>query len=215
MTITELINQTRAQYNATADTFFGDSEIIQYIYEACTILARECLLIEGYDASQSTVIGTQTYTVPTNAIILKRVTYNGQKLQPIDFRQDDSLTYLNQNTVASGTPIYYAIWNRQVYLRPIPSAVGPIAFFTFDMPAALTTLSILPIPAQFHMSLIPYGLSAMYSKDKDFSAAGYYKSLWLEHVSEAKKWAKKMRRGDSFTAVKDADGSFETILGYL
>lgn len=215
MTITDLITQTRAQYNATADTFFADSEIIHYYYEACAILAREGLLIEAVSSSTSTVIGTQAYSVPTNAIILKRVTYNGQKLQPIDFRQDDALTYLNQNNTAQGTPVYYAIWNRQVYLRPIPDAVQTLAFYTYNQPAALTIASTLEIPEQFHMSLILYALSRMYFKDKDVSTGNNYQALWDKQVLEAKKWAKKMKRGDSFTAVKDDEGSFETILGYL
>lgn len=215
MTITDLITQTRAQYNASSDSFFSDTEIIQYFYESSTILSREALVIEATDTSTSTIIGTQAYTVPTNAIILKRLTYNGQKLKPIDFREDDALTYLNQNVTTTGTPLYYVIFNRQTFLRPIPDAVKPLAFFTFNMPSAMTALSTLEVPAQFHMSLIPYALSAMYSKDKDFSAAGCYKALWLEHVSEAKKWAKKQKRGDSFASVKSDEGSYETILGYL
>lgn len=215
MTISDLITQTRAQYNATNDTFFADSEIIHYYYEACAIFAREAYLIEATNTATTTVAGTQTYTVPTYAIIIKRLTYNGQKLEPIDFRQDDGITGMDQNTTNQGTPTFYSIFNRQVYLRPIPDAAQTLKYFTYNMPQPLTSGSTLEIPEQFHMALIPYALSRMYAKDKDFNAAGYYERLWNKEVLEAKKWSKKMRRGDAYAVVKSEEAMAETIIGHV
>ena len=215
MTITDLITQVRNQYNATGDTFFSDAEIIQYFYEGCLQLARECYLIESTNSLVPTVIGTQTYSVPTYSLAIKRLTYNGQHLKLIDFRDDDVLTSLNQDITSQGTPVYFAIFNRQVYLRPIPDAVQNLKFFTFNEPVPLTSSSTLEIPTQFHPSLIPYSLSKMYAKDKDFNGHGVYNTIWENEKLQAKKWAKKMRRGDAFAVVKSEEDVAETILGYV
>lgn len=215
MLITDLNTQTRNQYNATGDTFFSDSEIYQYYYEACLEYARECLLIEGTDSSITTVSGTQNYSVPSLTIFIKRITYNGQKLKPIDFREDDILTALNQSTTSTGTPIYVALFNGLLYLRPIPDAAQVLKIFRFKEPAALTGSSTLEIPTQFHPTLNHYALSRMYAKDKDFNASMVYQNLWEKDKLEAKKWVKKKQRGDSFAVVKTEDKMAETILGFV
>lgn len=215
MLITDLNTQTRNQYNATGDTFFSDSEIYQYYYEACLEYARECLLIEDTDSSITTVSGTQTYSVPNLTIAIKRITYNGQKLKPIDFREDDVLTSLNQSTTSTGTPIYVALFNSLLYLRPIPDAAQVLKIFRFKEPAALTSVSTLEIPTQFHPTLSHYALSRMYAKDKDFNASLVYNNLWEKDKLEAKKWVKKKQRGDSFAVVKTEDKLAETILGFV
>lgn len=215
MTITALLDQIRAKYNATGDDFFGDTELINHLYEGCMQLARECFIIEATDSSTTTVSGTQAYSVPTYAIVIKRLTYNAQKLKKIDFREDDILTALNQSTTSVGVPVYYEIFNRQVLLRPIPDGAQVLKFFYYKEPAALTIASTLEIPTQFHMSLIPFALSEMYAKDKDFNAASFYKNLWENEKLQAKKWAKKKQRGDSFAVVKSEEDTAETILGYV
>jgi hypothetical protein len=55
----------------------------------------------------------------------------------------------------------------------------------------------------------------MYAKDKDFNASAFYKTLWEKDKHEAKKWAKKKQRGDSFAVVKAEDHLAETILGFV
>jgi hypothetical protein len=213
--VTDLNAQTRNQYNATGDTFFSDAEIYQYYYEGCLQYARECLLIEGTDTSITTVSGTQTYSVPSLTIFIKRVTYNGQKLKAIDFREDDVLTVLNQGTTATGTPIYVALFNSLLYLRPTPDAAQTLKIFRYKEPAAITSASTLEIPTQFHPTLNNYALSCMYAKDKDFNASAFYITLWEKDKHEAKKWAKKKQRGDSFAVVKAEDHLAETILGFV
>lgn len=215
MLITDLETQTRNQYNAVGDSFFGSTEIIHYFYEACTQLGREAYLIEKVDTSVPTVISQLSYDIPQYVIAIKRLEYNGQKLKLIDFREDDMLTSLNHNLTATGTPVYFAIFNRKVYLRPIPDAVQTLTFYSYNEPAALTASSTLEIPTQFHTSLIPYALSCMYAKDKDISASAFYKTIWEKEKSEAKKWARKMRRGDAFAVVKSEDHLAETILGFV
>src|SRR4051812_19245005 len=142
MTPAQVETFARQKYNAVSDTFFSQSEIMNMIYDACLEFAAETKCIERvYQAS--TVAGQQEYSYPTNTIAIKRVTCNGIKLEPIDFRDDDTLTLNNDASVTTGAPQYYAIWNNTLYLRAIPDDVYTLKIFSINEPQAVTSTSTL------------------------------------------------------------------------
>ena len=212
MTPVELGQATREVYNGVGDTFFSDSEIYTYIKHACTELATKAKVIERvYTAS--TVASTQEYSWPTYAISIKRITYEGTKLGFITFREDDSLTLNNQATTATGTPQYYALWNRVFYLRPIPSAVGTLKIFTNNTPQAITATSTLEIPEVFHLSTVNFALHRMFAKDKKWDLSKYFLDIWTKDLSDARAWKRKEKYGDSYPVVQNEDIGAVTLLG--
>lgn len=212
MTVTQIITAARNRYNAVSDSFWSDSELIQELYDACLDMARESLVIER-TYSTSAVASQQDYAYPGDTIAIKRVTYNGKKLRPISFREDDSITGLNQSTTATGTPQYYAIWNETLSLRPIPSGTDTIKVWSYNEPAALTATSTLEIPTQFHMDLVNYILAQMGAKDSNFTAAQFYSLKWSAAKLAAKRWSARKKRSDGFAAVQDEDAMIEGPLG--
>lgn len=212
MTPLEIEEYARQQYNAVGDSFFTQTEVMRSIYRACLEMAREALLIEKVFTA-STVASQQEYDFPENAISIKRIAYNGNKLHPISFQEDDALTLNNSTTTASGTPQYYAEWNETFFLRPIPAEVGTLKVFAYVEPQTVSSTSSLEIPSMFHMGLVDPVLRDMYAKDKDFISAKYFDDRWEKTKLEAKKWARKRKRGDSFAGVKDEESLPTTILG--
>ena len=212
MTPTQIETSARNRYNATGDTFYSSSEILDLMYQACTDLTRENNLIEGL-YSTSTVIGQQGYDYPQTAISIRRITYEGQKLIPITMREDDRVTGLNQDTTDSGSPIYYFIWNKSIYLRPTPSAVGTLQIYTFNEPQVITATSTLEIPTHFHMDLVNFIVMNMAMKNSDLNTANYYSLKWEQVKLSAKKWARQNKRGDTFTHVQDEDRPFNYYMG--
>lgn len=202
MTPTELTAYALQQYNAVNDDFFTQAEMFSHIQAAENILARECMAIEN-TYSTPTVVGQQEYAWPTNAIAIKRITYNGQKLTKISFREDDFLTGFNQGTTSSGTPISYAIFDRVIYLRPVPSAVQTLKIFTFDKPSTVTASGSLDVPEVFHLGLVNYLLWRMAAKDQNFQAAADYKAQWDEERDRCLKWSRKRQTADGFNVVRD------------
>lgn len=214
MTPTQIETTARNKYNAIGDNFFSQDEILTYMYEACVELARHAQMIET-TYTTSTVASQQEYSYPTNTIAIKRITYDGKKLKPITFREDDSITGLNQSTTSTGTPQYYAIWNETIYLRPIPSAVASLKIFSYNEPSALTISSTLEIPTQFHMDIVNFIVSEMASKDLNYTAADRYLQKWEKAKIEARKWQRRKNRGDSFSTVQDEDMMVEGYLGIV
>lgn len=217
MTVAELLTQIKAEYNATNDTFFADTEYYSYLYQAEMILASKAKCIHAVDTSISTVAGTRTYSLPTNVIAIKRIEYNGIKLKKYNsFREDDFVTGSSANTASQGTPQYYEIFAKTIYLRPLPNAVQTLKIFAIKQPSAITsTASTIDIPSEHHHTLINYALSRMYSKDKEFEGAIHYRNLWQQDVQDVIQWQAKQKRTDDAASVQDESELPETILGLV
>lgn len=213
MTPTQIETIARERYNAVGETFWSQSEIMNLIYLACLELANETLCIER-TYTTTTTANTQEYSYPSNAISIKRVTYDGVKLSPIDQRRADSLTLNNTTTTITGSPDYYTDWNSTLSLFPVPNDAKTLKVYTYNEPQAVTTTSTLEVPSFAHGRLINYILSEMYAKDKDFGSAQYYKQMWEQDKVQIRQWMKKRRRGDSFATVLDEESLPNTILGF-
>ncbi len=213
MTTLALEQAARERYNAVGETFWSSSEVMTLIYAACLEISTETKCIEQ-TYTTSTTASIAEYGFPTTTIAIKRVTYEGQKLTPIDQRQADSLTLNNTTTSIEGTPTYYTEWNNTITLIPTPAAVGTLKIWSINEPQAVTSASTLEVPTFCHMRIVNYMLSEMYAKDKDFSSAKYYKDIWMQvDLPAIKAWWRKKKRTDSFASVINEDALPNNILG--
>ena len=214
MTPTTLEAYIRQRHNSVGDTFWSSQEILDLVWAACLEMAREALVIENVYTT-TTVAGTQAYSYPTNTIAIKRITYDGAKLQMIDMREDDQITGQYQTSTSQGNSQYYYVWNDTIYLRPVPSSAVTLKIFSFNEPQQLTTTSSLEIPSQFHIDTVDYVLSCMHGKEKNFEGAQYYKGLWDARLIKIKQWQRKRLRADGFASVKDMDSISSSFLGVV
>lgn len=212
MTPTEVNTAARDLYNATGDTYFSDTQIYNWMWQACHIFAKKAWLIERtYTAS--TVAATQDYSYPTNTIAFKRITVDGRKIKRITGRDDDSITLSNSNSATSGNPIYYTDFNYTLSLRPIPDSVYTIKIYSYNDAQQITATSALEIPDLFHFDLVDYVLWRMFAKDKDVTNATLHMNVWLDHVKDAISHKARRKRTDSFATVQSEDCLPVTILG--
>lgn len=217
MTVTELVTQIRYESNTTTDTFFVDAEIYNHLYQGSMILATKAPCIQAVDTSITTVSGTRTYNFPSNLIAIKRIEYGGIKLKKYNgMREDDFVTGSNADTTSTGTPQFYEIWSKVIYLRPIPDAATVLKIFAIKQPSAITNASsTIDIPSEHHHRLINYALSRIYAKDKDTQQASYYRGLWEQDVIEVIQWAAKQKRTDDPASVQDESELPETLIGLV
>lgn len=213
MTPAQIETAARRKYNSTSSSFYASAEIYDLIYQAECEIARETKMLEGYTTT-TTTSGTQTYSFPTGVLEVRRVEYNGAKIQRIDQREDDAITLLNSTTTATGTPLYYFVWNSTLYLRPIPdSSSATLKIWYFKEPALVTTASqTLEVPALFHMCIVDYIASEFAAKDQNFETAQYYRDIWYQsHLPAMKRWVAKARSNDAFKVVKDEEHLVGTV----
>lgn len=212
MTPTELEEYARQNYNAVGDTFYSQAEIFRHIFNAEMELVRETNCIRLVYTT-STVAGTQEYAKPTNSLSIKRITYDGAKISPINMREDDALTGNNSSTTAQGTPVYYFEWGSNIYLRPVPDAVGTLTIYSFDMPQTVSAASVLDVPERYHHDIANYVLAMMALKDRNREMHQLYIGLWQGKLASARASEKKILRGDAFAAVQDESILLSTWIG--
>lgn len=203
MTPTEIETAARNKYNAVGDSFWSQLEIMDLIYAACNEMAQRARVIERAYTTP-TVAATQEYAQPTYAFEIKRITYDGTKLIPINMREDDWLTGNNADTTQQGTPQYYYLWDQTIVLRPIPDSVGTLKIYTYNVPQTVTNTSTLEVPIQYHHNIVDYVLREMFAKEREFSDMyTLYDKRWEAHIKNAIRDFHKRKRGDQFAVVQD------------
>lgn len=212
MTPTQLEQAARRRYNATNDSFWSQSEMLDMMYQAQMELATEALVIQN-KYTCSTVASQQAYAWPTRAISIKRVTYDGCKLDPIDMRQDDVISLSNTTTVVTGTPQFYFNWERAVYLRAIPAEVKDLDIWTYDTPEEVVITGALNVPAMYQLGLVYYMLAEMAMKDGNFGLSDRYRGVWDMTKLKAKKLEAIKKRGDGPARIKNVDMLAQSAFG--
>lgn len=211
MTPQELELAVRQRYNAVGDSFFPSTMIYNLIYQASMEMAVETKCIEETYTTTS-VSSQREYSYPTNAISIRRVEYKGVKVRPARIERDPKTS----TTQPTGTPTLYAVWNKEIIFYPTPDTSSEqIKLFTYNMPAEVTSSSVLDIPSEYHLDMIDFILSAFFAKDKDRAMATYHRELWLSNLKRIKKDRAKRLRGDEFAVVAMESDMLEQPVIYL
>ncbi len=137
--ISTLITRARTRISETSETFHTEANLIAHADEAQKYVVRETKSLEDIDTSTTIVSGTQNYALPTDNIAIRRITFDGIKLFPIDFL--DIYESEIDDSASTGTPSNYYLWNDYMYLYPIPGAgnVGKtLAVYYYKAPTTIT-----------------------------------------------------------------------------
>lgn len=205
MTPSDLETYVRQRYNAVGDTFFPTAEIMNFFYQGQIELAIETNCIQS-TYTTSSVDGQRAYDFPTDAISVRRVEYDGARIYPSDFIDDDVLTGNSPDTTSEGIPQFYQIWGSQIYLRPKPNASSEtIKVYSYDMPSIPTAAGTLDVPSYAHVYLADYALYCMTMQDKNTALADRFLEKWEQNKVMVKKIEASRMVGDSFRVVKDED----------
>jgi hypothetical protein len=205
MTPTELETFIRQRYNAVGDNFFSQAEIFNYLWAGQMELAQETFCIKNTYTTTS-VNGQRAYDYPSTALSIGRVEYDGQRVYPNDFVDDDGLTGNNPGLASTGRPQNYQQWDDQIYFRPAPDTAGlTIKLFTYDLPSQPTAIGSIDVPNRYHLMLVDYALYCMLSKDKNRALASDYFMQWQAHKKLALQTERLRDSGDSLNVVKDID----------
>lgn len=201
MTPTEIETTARQRYNAVGDDFFPQEMIMDLIYAASLQLALEAYPIEKVFSTTS-VADQKEYTYPTQMVGIRRIEYDGVKIDPMDLIDDPKTS----TTEPTGKPYGYSIWADVIRLYPTPSESSKtIKIFGFNEPQRVTTSSVLEIPTEYHLDIVEYILSAFFAKDKDRNMSTYHRDLWDRAVGKAKRDRAKRKRTDRFSVVKTGE----------
>lgn len=211
MTPSDLDTAVRQRYNAVGDPHFPSEMVYDLIYQAEMELAIETDCIER-SYSTTSVADQREYAYPTAARKIRRIEYKGVMVHPARLERDPKTS----TTESTGTPTLYALWNDEIIFFPTPDTSGDtIKIYTYDEASEIAVNSTLATPAEYHLGIIDYLMSAFYAKDKDRNMSDYHLQKWERFKARVKQDVAKKKRGDKFAVVADEEEFIEQPVVYL
>jgi len=214
MTCAQIIESARNNLNAVTDSLWSNTELLVKLYQVMLYVARETYAIEATDSSVTSTASTADYSLPSGALAISRLNYDGKKLQYVTERQWDELQF-NTSTAPTGTPTYYKIFGTTVSLYPTPNTSALVLkFWLYKIPTAIPASSDTPtVPTEFHDVLVDGLTSQMTPKDLGHPLTLYWNSKYDNGVRSMRDLIKRRRRADRFVVVQTEECGITTNFG--
>lgn len=214
MTPTQLADAARRSYNANeSDPFFSNQQMFEWMYDAEMALCTESWVAKN-TFETTTVAGTRSYAYPTNMIKVRRVTYDGERLDEITFREDDLLTGMQEDVSDQGRPVGFVDFDNVIFLRPTPDSAKELKIYGYVQPPAIPgATSTLTTPDEYHPMIKLFLLQQMSVKDKNYDGARYYGNLWETALIKSRRYEAMKKRGSRYRVVQNVDVLPTPILG--
>lgn len=140
VTLATMITNVRSLLDEPNPQFWQNSELTNWINEACAEIARKC----EWKRAQATIAvlaNTQNYTAPADMYRAYRITFQptgSQDTYTVEWRgmmEMDQIWGINQQWPAS-YPLYYTTWkvppNLNIQLYPVPSQAGTLTVYYYQ-----------------------------------------------------------------------------------
>lgn len=180
MNVAEILLRVKKTFGDEAGIEIDDPIIINWINDGMVDIARhtECLQDE---LKLSSVTSQKAYSLPSNYLGMKRLTYNGSKLEQIAIEDLDELDNSRDISNNIGEPYYFYIWAKQLNFYPIPatSEVLNIAMMFFRTPnPVLVSADIPELPVGMHEDIVRFVLARAKELDEE---SGDAQLIWGDY----------------------------------
>lgn len=212
MTPSQIESAARRRLNASSSTFWSSTEIIEdCLYFALLDLIQRAKCYET-TATTTSVIGQSEYTFPTDAIEIKQITYDNQKLEAMSQRQYFALN-LSGTTSPIGRPTHYIVWGSTYTLFPTPDTAYTIKLWTISNPGTITSTSTIPVPSEFHGRLVNGVAYYMLLKEVDDPRIPVFEARWQRDIIDTTDEWKRRRYADKMPRVQTEENLVTTDTG--
>jgi hypothetical protein len=149
ITYTVALAQLRENLNEPTASTWQDAELLRYLYYGSKQVAQRTLTGKK-STTVSITLGTQTYTAPTDLILIHRASFSATGASeriPLELRaprEMDELWGVGE-TIARGDPNYISMWGKvptvTMKLYPTPARSGTLYLDYYNFPALPGTFS--------------------------------------------------------------------------
>lgn len=204
MNFGQQVSMVKTLFGDSSGAMVSDSDIKTFLNAAQIDVARRTTYL-GKRAQTSSVASDGTYELPDDLLLIKKVTYNGTKLEKIDEEVLDDLNPTADNGSSVGTPTHYYLWGRILHLNPWPESAGSgnIDIWYIKSPAELVDdTDVTELPANCHEDMVKYALALCKEVDDDYNAVANIRSEYELRLTSSTQEANDPYE-DSYPAVRD------------
>lgn len=204
MTTADILAQIRSALVEPVEGFWTDEELIRWLNRGqLDFVNRTRVMEDKYQTSTENGVGV--YPLPENCLSVHAIfinlattgqTANWMRLVPSNLEKNAQQTpnFTANGSGQTGNPASYMIWNRQLYLFPIPNNDGSenLMMFFKSKPLDITASNQpLGLDDSLHEALIAYVLWRAFEKEKEFEQSQYHREIYEGYIRQGLRWAKK------------------------
>lgn len=202
MLASEVITDIRQELLEPVAGFWTDGNLLTWVNRAEQDYVGRVRGLEA-TASASTVAGVPSYELPANWLSAVAVFYNDRRdgtdhWYPLEMTDLQRMSRENPNFLSGATtnrnkPQYATVWDRRLYLDPVPDTDGDgnLRMFFKAKPVSLTSTSqSINIDDSLAGAIRAFVLWKAWSQEKEFELAEQQHQLYEHFVGQGLRWVK-------------------------
>jgi hypothetical protein len=207
MRVSDIQTRVKREFGDEESAFISDSDILRWINDAQLDIARKTKTFEVTSQVLSTA-NTAFYFLPGDFLTMSRVTFEGKTLRFVSREELDQRYPNRDKDYPVGTPEFFHIAKKAIYLYPAPEMTGQVLALTYKQrPTELTlTTEELSVPVEFQLEVLSYCMARAYNMDGQVVVARDHMGAYEKNVIEDKALAQD--REDSFPAIRALPGDY-------
>lgn len=204
LTVLDVKTRVKRKFGDEAGVQLTDADILRYINDAQRKIAMRNDSVLEKSATANSVANQQEYTLPTDLLKFKYMSYKGSADVSYQPMQGMTLNELNlyidgwdASTVARGVPVIYALHAGKFIVYPTPQDAVTAAFKIYycrkPTDVALDG-DIIDLPELYHDTVVDFVLQDAYEMDEDWQAAAAksaQNNQNLDRIKDSDEWLKR------------------------
>lgn len=166
--LSDVIAEVKTQFGDTSGTELTDDMIARWVNQAQIEIISQSPFNKA-TATQNSVAGTQTFTLPADVMQVESIQYDGVILRNMSF--EDANNRFRGAQLGTGTPNTWFVWGNSVYLYPVPDAVKSLTIFYVKAPSTVSSPNdFLSCPDRYFNAIVEFCMSRAFAMDEDWTA---------------------------------------------
>lgn len=207
MNLGDIRTRVQRQFGDTSGAQILEADIDRWANDAQVDIVRRTEALQE-KTQVNTVAGQETYPVPANFLLVKRVTHDGLLLMRTTLDELDALAGNRQEAAFTGVPKRYFVWDNEIGLYPLPEASGVsnLDIWYIRTPATLAAPADIPeIPVFQHEDIVTFCLIRAKQLNEDFDQAAKYEQEYERRLGNAM-YESMWPHADEYPAVRSLPG---------
>ena len=228
MQVQTIIDRVRRQLVEKVGAFWSDTELLDLINKAEADFHNEIRVLES-TAFLSTIAGRADYPLPANWLSARAIFYNNPnsndedawyRILPTNLEKQaqENDNFLSVASSRQGNPKNYWIWNKTIYLDPIPDIDGDSNVYMFFKSKPVSLVSVtqeLNTDDSLADGIEAYVLKEAWDKEKEPDLADKQELRYQVFVRKGRRWAKKQSGDQKYRLDIESGSPFGAMSGWI
>lgn len=201
--VSDLMLDVRSALVEPVAGFWSEAELLRWFNRAQEDFVGKTLALDGIVYATVTA-GQPDYPLPSTWISARLIllndpnsdgTPNWKRLDATNLEKmaQERPNFLSTDTSVRGTPRQYWIWDKSLYMDPVPDTTrsGALAMFFRRKPAALSTGSSIEVDDTLSGALTAYVLMKAWDKEKNAELSAKAQLDYETFVRKGLQWRKR------------------------